>query len=249
MKRFWLLILSCMLILFGSAMTVTVSHAAVDTPGGEFTEGLFDTMEFAENVGISTNDNIFAAIGNVIKFLLALSAMLAMGAIVWGGIMYITSLGDEGKAEKAKGVIKYAIIGVIVVLISYVIVAFIQNQLVTLNPFTVDVAHAQVTDTSKGFDSGIQAINTHINPATSGLATDTDLVPVILKIVNYMLGLVAVLALAAMVWGSLMYILSLGDENRTEKAKRIILYAIIGVLLAGASFVILSALEGLLTGP
>ena len=53
-----------------------------------------------------------------------------------------------------------------------------------------------------------------------------------------------------MVWGALMYILSLGDEGKTERAKRIIIYAVIGVLVAGVSFLLVKVLGTLFTtGP
>ena len=47
--------------------------------------------------------------------------------------------------------------------------------------------------------------------------------------------LVAVLALAALVLGGAMYIIALGDEQKTTRAKKIILYAIIGLLVIGAA--------------
>src|SRR3989344_1724048 len=70
-----------------------------------FTEGLEDAQTTATSGGISKETDIFKIIAEVIKFLLTLSAVLAMGALVWGGIMYIMSLGDEGRAGKAKTII------------------------------------------------------------------------------------------------------------------------------------------------
>lgn len=223
---------------------VTAAYAA-----DGFIGALEEFKPKATGAGLRTKDeDIFGLVTYIIQWLLALSAVLAMGAFVWGGIMYITSLGDEGKAEKAKNVVKFAVIGIIVILVSYVIVVFLQTQLTAANPFGVPAAYA-ATDVSKGFKSGIKAIDDLIKPKESGLATDPDIITVILRVVNFMLGLVAVLALAAMVWGAIMYILAIGDESRAEKAKNIILYAIIGVLLAAVSFVILTVLQNLFTGP
>ncbi len=219
-----------------------------------FTAGLLETMNFATSSGISGETNVFSVLSYVIKWLLALSAMLAMGAIVWGGITYILSLGDESKAEHAKTIIKYAVVGVVVILLSYVIIAFIQTLLIPPKPgapapgafLPVSTAYAQ--DVTNGFNTGLGEITGKIAKPGSGLATDTNIVPVITRLINYMLGLVGVLALAALVWGAIMYILSIGDEGKVEKAKNIIIYAIIGVLLTGFAFVILRVLQFLITG-
>ncbi len=69
---------------------------------------------------------------------------------------------------------------------------------------------------------------------------------VIGRAVLFLLGLAAVLALGVLIAGSIAYIISLGDENRVQRAKRIILYAIIGLLLTGASFTILVAIRAIL---
>jgi hypothetical protein len=167
--------------------------------------------------------------------------------------MYIMSLGDEGRAGKAKQIILYAAVGVIVVLISFVIISFLQNLLTAFRgqplPGVATAYAFPATSFEKGFTSGLEAITTYVKPKEAGLATGTDITPVILRIVRILLGLVAVLALVALVWASIMYIISLGDESRTEKAKKIILYAIIGVLLSGLSFLILSVIQTIITGP
>ncbi|MDO5480859.1 MAG: pilin [Candidatus Saccharibacteria bacterium] len=51
----------------------------------------------------------------------ALAAVVAMGFIIWGGIQYINSTGDPGKAAKAKNTIVFAVIGLVVVLLASVI--------------------------------------------------------------------------------------------------------------------------------
>lgn len=191
-------------------------------------------------------------IARVIKWLLALSAVLAMAALVWGGIMYIMSMGDEGRAGKAKQIILYAIIGVIVVLISYVIIASIQTLLSTPESAAAPVpgiatAYAEEKK-GEGFLEGIGVIKKVVDPEKSGLATEPDIAHIILQVVAWLLSLVAVLALAVLVWGSVSYVISLGDEGKTEKAKKMILYAIVGVLLTGVSFVILRVVQGIIAG-
>ena len=73
-----------------------------------------------------------------------------------------------------------------------------------------------------------------------GLSCDVDadaqtFVDVILDIINFVLVLVGVIALAALIWGGIMYIISLGDDGRIGTAKKIIIYAIVGLVVVGLS--------------
>lgn len=74
------------------------------------------------------------------------------------------------------------------------------------------------------------------------------LVYLITNIVQFLLGLVAFLAMLALIWGSLMYILSLGNEGRAEKAKKIMFYAIVGLVLAIISFAIIKIVQSAFAG-
>lgn len=65
------------------------------------------------------------------------------------------------------------------------------------------------------------------------------------SVINWLLSLVAVLALLALIVGGVMYILSFGSEDLAKRAKRIIMYAIIGLLVVFLSFAILSAVQAL----
>lgn len=71
-------------------------------------------------------------------------------------------------------------------------------------------------------------------PAPAGAGVD-PLVTFISKIVNWFLGLVGLLAALVLIWGGLKYIISLGDEDQAAEAKRLILYAVIGLLVIGLS--------------
>ena len=62
-----------------------------------------------------------ANITDMFNIAYALAAVVAMGFIIWGGIQYINSTGDPGKAAKAKNTIVFAIIGLVVVLLASVI--------------------------------------------------------------------------------------------------------------------------------
>ncbi len=58
----------------------------------------------------------------VIQWLIGISLILAFFSLVWGGIWYIISLGDESRVKQAKAIIFWAVIGVIIILIAYILV-------------------------------------------------------------------------------------------------------------------------------
>lgn len=63
---------------------------------------------------------------NIIKYALGAAGGLAVLFLVVGGIYYIIAQGDPERVEKAKKTIKYAITGIVFILLSLVIVLTIQ---------------------------------------------------------------------------------------------------------------------------
>lgn len=55
------------------------------------------------------------AVSRVTRWLYFIASGLALIVIVWAGIMYMTAGGDEEKTKKAKKVILYGLIGVLIV--------------------------------------------------------------------------------------------------------------------------------------
>ena len=99
------------------------AHASV-YGGGGLLQGLSAAAGLGGIVGASS---ITALIIKVITFILNLVLLLAVLAIIVAGIYLITSNGEEGQKDKAKKIIYYAIIGIIVVLLSRVIVTLVNH--------------------------------------------------------------------------------------------------------------------------
>ena len=82
-----------------------------------------------ETYGLAEEDNIGEVLTTVLEYVLGFLAVLSILMIVVAGIMYITSGGDESRVDKAKSWLTYAIIGLIVALLGYVIVSTVGNML------------------------------------------------------------------------------------------------------------------------
>jgi len=74
----------------------------------------------AENLTIG---HIFVIGLNLIKGISGFSTMLAVGAIVWGGVVIIGSGGNEEKVKSGKGIVIYATAGLVVILLAWVLVS------------------------------------------------------------------------------------------------------------------------------
>lgn len=70
----------------------------------------------------------------------------------------------------------------------------------------------------------------------------------ITRIIWFILGLSATISVAVIVVGGIMYIISLGDEQKAARAKRILLFAIIGLAITGGAFMIVRFVGFILTG-
>lgn len=68
---------------------------------------------------------------NIIMMLLLLAGAVAVLFIIIGGFWYITSAGNEEQAEKGKSTLMNAIIGIVVIVLSYVIIGVVSNFVAT----------------------------------------------------------------------------------------------------------------------
>ncbi len=79
--------------------------------------------------GATGAQNVPEIIGKIVKLLLSFVGGLSVLMIVIAGIMYITSGGDEGRVDTAKKWLTYAIVGLVVALLGWVIVNTVINGL------------------------------------------------------------------------------------------------------------------------
>ena len=66
----------------------------------------------------------------VISIALMVVGTLAIMFLIWGGARYITARGNEEQAEDAKRTLTNAIIGIVVVILSFVIIRVIASALI-----------------------------------------------------------------------------------------------------------------------
>ena len=107
----------------------TVFAASCDDPTkGSISEGVNCAAEGSNLQGTSLfgTDGI---VPMVINTLLTLVGVVSVVMLIIGGIRYIISSGDQNAVTTAKNTILYAIIGLIIALLSYAAIGFITRNL------------------------------------------------------------------------------------------------------------------------
>lgn len=98
----------------------TLSRVTAATP--------FSIESIGSQIGLSDADFKEVLI-RIIRWTLGILALVAVSFIIYGGVLWMTSRGDEKRILKAKKVIASAVIGLIIVLLSFAIVSFVARAI------------------------------------------------------------------------------------------------------------------------
>jgi len=86
-------------------------------------------LSYAEYTGLGTKD-VRATIAMIINVALGLLGIVAVVLIIYGGLVWMTAGGDDGKIKTARGIIVSGVIGLAIILTAYAIAAFVLSALV-----------------------------------------------------------------------------------------------------------------------
>ena len=74
-----------------------------------------------------TTSDFTEIIENTLLWALEVAGSIALLMLIFGGVMYITSAGDEQKVATAKKVFNFTIIGLVLILLSYSIIKVVSD--------------------------------------------------------------------------------------------------------------------------
>lgn len=118
------LVLSIGLVLAGICGLTSLAVRPVmadDICSGPFSD------EVKEAAGCNTSTTVDSMVNNIIAVVTGFMGLVAVGVMIYGGVQYITSAGDMGKVTRAKHIIIYGVVGLVVSLLAYAIVRFISG--------------------------------------------------------------------------------------------------------------------------
>jgi hypothetical protein len=124
MKKIQLFIAAIMMAVSIGMVTLPASVNAANTPSAIAT-ACSDPLNKNTIVCKSQNNNIQTTIGAIVNTLLFLIGVAAVIVIILGGITYTASAGSEEAVKRAKNMITYAVIGLVLAISAYAIVNYV----------------------------------------------------------------------------------------------------------------------------
>jgi len=83
----------------------------------------------ATTITVAKTTSLGANVTQLINYVLGFLGLVAVAMLIYAGVMMVTSAGNEEGVGKAKKLITYAVIGIVIILLSYSIVTFITSAL------------------------------------------------------------------------------------------------------------------------
>lgn len=182
------------------------------------------------------------------NWLLGLVAVLTLLGVVIGGVRMVAAVGNENHLASAKKIVLWSLAGLAVSALALTIINVLVVDILGISYLigTPPTAYAQdcgdlPADVCKSTLKGdLQALE-----GSTGLKI-FDEQTIASNIVNTITSLAGIVALVIFIIGAFMVIISLGNDSRVELGKKMMLYAVIGLLLIGLAYVVLRFVGNLL---
>ncbi len=124
------IILKSIFLFFGAVLFFSpLAVNAIDCPSGFTKKDQICVPEnpFQSGGGVASAQNANALIVQIIKAALLISGSLAILFIIIGGFRYMTARGNTTSVAAARKTILAAVIGLVVIVLSYVLVSVVSN--------------------------------------------------------------------------------------------------------------------------
>lgn len=124
-------------ILFLSSLGILLSFALPTS--AQLIGGIADNQDFKSEFtqtfdgtaeGENLEDTLPAQIGRIVQLFVSFAGVLMLVMVVYAGLLWMTAGGNTDKVESAKKLMKNAIIGLVIVLLAFVIVTFINGLII-----------------------------------------------------------------------------------------------------------------------
>jgi len=88
-----------------------------------------DFFREGEQPGATAPGTLGSNITLLINYFLGLLGLIAVAFLIYAGVLMVTAGGNDEQVTKARKVIMYAVIGIVIILLSYTIVGFVTSAL------------------------------------------------------------------------------------------------------------------------
>lgn len=176
-----------------------------------------------ENINNETalKNKVWIIAANIATDITVLAAYLVLGYVIYGGYLYTFSGGDPSKVATGKKALSQAFIGLAIVMLAYVIMSSIRIALGG-NQLTCDP------------NTGSNCVKVSNAPT------------VISSAISWVIGIAGVVSAIFVVYGGISYTTSAGDPGKLQKAKSMIIYALIGLAIVALAEIITAFVTGII---
>lgn len=119
--------------MFKKTLLTVITVLALMTPVFVSAQGLKDAGNILNKVAdpskTGLSKDLGTSVATVIKTILALVGTIFLVLTIYAGVMWMTAQGDESAIEKATGIIKASIIGLVIIMSAYAITYFVTTKL------------------------------------------------------------------------------------------------------------------------
>jgi uncharacterized membrane protein len=132
MKRqtFFKQIIGMVLVLLAAPMLLAAPVQAANEVENDIVDNLKPIAEIYDDSGDVDANSLAATVAKVIQIILGFLGIVFLALIVYAGLLWMTSAGNEDKVEKAKKIMSAAVIGAVIVFAAYIITYFVLDTLV-----------------------------------------------------------------------------------------------------------------------
>jgi len=170
--------------------------------------------EFPNPLSIDTVEGL---LGKIMSYLQGIIAVVAVGFMIIGGIIYMTSAGNEKAMTRAKNCWTGAVIGLAIALAAPSLLKDLRA-----------VLGAKAGSGSSAVDSAL------------------GIKQIALNVLDLLLSVVGIIAIISLVIGGIMYMTAYGDEKRMETGKKIFNWSIVGILVSLGSLIVVKQVMSIL---
>ena len=199
-----------------SISTPVFAARAFDGRDGEECPNFLGLTSWDCGVNISDENSlktgIWQIVANIATDITVVAAHLVLGYVIYGGYLYTFSGGDPGKVAAGKKTLFQAFIGLAIVMSANLIMGTIRILLVQNG----NLANCDAT-------------------TGSGCIDPSNLVQ---NLINWFTAIAGIVSAIFLVYGGITYMTSSGDPGKTKKAKDMIMYSLIGLIIVALAAVI-----------
>mgnify|MGYP001564177478 CR=1 FL=1 len=111
-------------LIFAGLMGAALLVSSLFDPSGAFALGSEDSIDFVDDLSGGEGD-LKSLLNTILSYFLGFLGFICVIMVIYGGVLYVTSAGNEENVGKAKKILLYAGIGVVLIMISVALVTTI----------------------------------------------------------------------------------------------------------------------------